>query len=112
MKKVEDKYTNNSCWICQDSTITLVTIDKAREDCEYCNSRICRRRLSCTYGKAVQKSFIEKEHQIKLDREQIKLDKQRSKIDEWQERIKKARILAKKYQAPITTTKQKSRKDD
>ena len=37
---------------------------------------------------------------IILDKQQTKLDKQQSEIDNYQERIKRARILAKKYQTP------------
>ena len=44
--KQEDKYMNKSCWSWKDS---IVTIDRAEEDCEHCTSNKCRKRIALCF---------------------------------------------------------------
>lgn len=90
--KMEDKYTNKSCWSWKDS---IVIVDRAREDCEHCTSGECHRRIALLLS-ITQPNLV---------------DRQQNEIDKWQKKIKEARILAKKYQTPIITARQKDRKD-
>ena len=101
---MEDKYTKKSCWSWKDS---VSTIDKAREDCEYCTSGECRRRIALVLIQKRSFSTFPKQ----LDKQQNKLDKNQNVFDECQEKIKTARKWVKKYQQPVITAKQESRKD-